>query len=133
MITYSSITNRQGVGFLHQQKANKEQIAINEADFWCGAIYKNNVIAVIGLDHTKNTARIKNFYVDEKHRNKGVGMKLLNHIMFEDEVTKHVIESKDKVTTYATELSKPLFKKVGFKEKHTNKNNVTFMERKKKL
>lgn len=129
MIAYSSISNKQAVSFLNQTKANSEQIAISSADFWCAATYKNNIIAVVGFDHTKNTVRIKSFFVDKKHRRKHIGKSLLDYAIKKDEIISILFSTKEKATVFATINSKSLFESLGFRALKTNKNNVTFMEK----
>lgn len=129
MITYSSISNKQAISFLSQSKANLEQIAINDADFWCGATYKNNLIAVIGFDHTKNTVRVKAFFVNKKHRGNGIGKDLINYAINNDDVVSMLFKVKEKATVFATVYSKPIFESLNFLPVKTNKNKITFMEK----
>lgn len=129
MITYSSISNKEAISFLSQSKANLEQISISDADFWCGATYKNNLLAVVGFDHTKNTVRIKAFFVDKKRRGNGIGKDLLNYAINNDEIISMLFKAKEKATVFATVYSKPIFESLDFVSVKTNKNKITFMEK----
>ena len=119
MITYSNIENEEAISFLRKYNAHKEHIAVGDCEFWIGAKENNHVVGVIGLIFVGRNVRVKNFYVQKGYRNNGIGKELLSKI---------IINNK-KMTTFATELSRPLFEKYGFIVKSKNKNGIYFVER----
>lgn len=129
MITYSSVSNEKAKSFLHRSSAQNEQISISDAAFWCGAFDDvHGLIGVVGVSYTKNTARIKAFYVDEAFRGKKVGRYLLYYAMYDDEVTQYIFKAKRKITVFSSESSRKLFRELGFKTVREQANNIHFME-----
>lgn len=128
MNEFSSIGNKQAKTFLVRNTAEREQISISDAQFWCGAFKGNLLIGVVGVNYTANTARIKAFYVDKAHRGSGVGKELLEFAMYEDDVTKLIFENKKKITVFATKNSIGIFESLGFKVAREQRNDIKFME-----
>lgn len=129
-IKYCSVTNSQAKLFLLDSHAEKEQIYISDAMFWVAACIEENIVGVVGLNLTKNTARIKALYVNDKNRKKKIAKGLLNYLINVCETTNSAIKSKNKITVFATEKSKNIFEEMRFKTVRINKkNNVSYMER----
>lgn len=115
----SEVENEVAIEFLMRNKAYKEQISISKADKWMAALEEGKIIGIIGMLNFKNKSRIKAFYVIPEKRNHGIGEKLLESILQKEMTT----------SAFATEQSKPLFEKHGFRVVSENKNNICFMER----
>lgn len=127
-VIYSEISNSDAKLFLSQEHANCEHISISNAMFWIGASNNNNLIGIVGISATKNTIRIKGFFVKKSYRGIGVGSALLDYLINKDPITSIAFKNTSKVSAFATENSEPLFFKLGLSTKHINKNNIKFME-----
>lgn len=112
---------KEAMSFLKQNRANLQQISLNsEADFYFGAFNEFDLlIGILGVTQNKNIIRIKQFYIKEKHRGKGVGTMLLKYILKDDK----------KYSVFATKFSQELFLKNGFVIKTEKQNDIKFMEK----
>ena len=119
---FKEIKSEDIYNFLRENKARYEQICMRGLIDGIGYYENNDLKGVISVAYNKNTARVKTFFVKKECRKKGVGSKLLNK----------VLNDNIRFTTFATINSYNIFKKQGFKEIRTNKNNIRFMERRKK-
>lgn len=128
-VKFSSETEKKAITFLIQQKADMESVSISSAKMWVSATISERIIGVVGVDFTKNTARIKALFVHKKHRNEGVAHGLLDFIFKDDPVIKILLSKKEKVTAFATPSSKPIFELYGLNQVWVNKNNISFMEK----
>ena len=129
MEEYKIISGSMAIQFLKHNKAHKEQVAISSADVWIGVVKNHELMGVCGVDVTQKTARIKGFYVLKKHRGLGLGTKLIDHVIHRHPGTSKIFRAKPKATLFATQHSKNIFIKFGFKPVKMRGNNITFMER----
>lgn len=122
-IKISAVSNEDAKYFLRFNRANREQIAISDAQLWHGAYKGDILIGVAGKTETAKTARIKGVYERRHYRGMGVATALIKSLV-------ETVKDKE-ITAFASEFSLPTFKKFGFEEESTNKNNITFVRRKK--
>lgn len=113
--------NEKVIEFLKKNHANKEQVDLSEASFWCAAVVDNRVVGVVGVRIGKYADRIKGFFVEENMRHRGVGTALLTDAM--------KYTRADRVTAYCTRNSEPLFIRAGFVvTREQNKYGISFTE-----
>ncbi|HZK38143.1 MAG TPA: GNAT family N-acetyltransferase [Clostridia bacterium] len=113
------IDNKNYIRFLTSNQAQKKQVSLNDKGTHYGYYEDDKLLGVISVADTKNVRRAKGFLVNERQQNRGIGTKLLEHI---------IVDDKD-MTAFATVYSFPLLSKLGFRAESKNANNITFMRR----
>ena len=125
LLHLKQVTNDQAMGFLKANRADKEHIAISQADEWWAGIdpQTGEIFGTIGYLFNKTATRVKGLFVRPDQRGKGLGHSLVTKTLFDT-------ASRDedlKVNAFATDMSDPIFESIGLKVKRTNKNGIHFM------
>lgn len=114
------ITDEEYVNFLHRNNARNKQISINKNGEHFGYFENEKLVGVISKLETLNTVRIKGFLVNQSHTMKGIGKKLIQHLLVENKT----------MTVFSTLDSRKLFKNLGFEVISEKNNNIAFMSKK---
>lgn len=125
-MTIKNISFAEAAGLILSDKTKEDQITVHDKGNFYG--YFNNeythgevLMGVISTCETKNTTRIKSFYVKKCYRNRGIGEVLLRYVVD--------IKPDKTYTAFASKFSQSLFKKHGFRVETERKNNIMFMKR----
>ena len=102
-------------------KCNKEQVTIKPKGTFYGYYEGDVLTGVISTNETKNTIRIKTFYVIPEARARSIGTQLLNHVVIDNNPKEY--------TVFATKRAYRLFLDKGFETVSQNKYGITFMRR----
>lgn len=105
--------------FLRANNSIRQQVSINTKGVHYGYYHEDRLVGVISTNSTKNTIRVKGFLVNQGYSGKGIGTKLLAHII--DETTT--------MTAFSTVHSRPLFEQFDFKLVDEKPNNIVFLKR----
>jgi len=117
------IDSKTYVSFLRRNKAEYNQVSINENGNHYGYYVNDSLLGVVSTLETKNTVRVKGLFVEEHSCNEGIGTKLVEYLIRND---------KD-MTAFSSKESRSIFKSLGFGEESLKPNDIMFMRRYKKM
>lgn len=120
------INGDEAVEFLRDNKANQEHVDIDGKGQWRACSEDGTIVGVAAIRKVGNVWRVKGLFVAPTYRGHGVGSNLVETIL--DDIKTNTDGSK-RITTFATNMSRPIFEKNGFTVKNTNKNGIHFMEK----
>ena len=120
------INSDEAVEFLRDNKANQEHVDIDGNGKWYAATHGENIVGIGAIRKVGSVWRIKGLYVTKEHRGQGVGSNIIETLL---QGIKDNPDGSKRITTFATDMSRPIFEKNGFTVKNTNKNGIHFMEK----
>lgn len=120
------INSDEAVKFLRRNHANKEHVAIDGEGHWHAFMSGRKIVAVGAIRKVRSIWRVKGLFVKDKYRGRGLGGIIVETLLRDIENSP---DGSHRITTFATDMSNPIFEKNGFSVKHVTKNGISFMEK----
>lgn len=120
------INGDEAVKFLRSNYADKEHVAIDSEGHWHAFVSGRRIVGVGAIRKVRSVWRVKGLFVKDKYRGRGLGSIIIETLLRDIE---NSTDGSQRITTFSTDMSDPIFKKNGFSVKRVNKNEISFMEK----